>query len=157
MREVSEKLGCSVEEAEQHLKDARTAELNKMSEADRKTAEAVERERVAAEREAAATLREQRLRVREVLVGAGVRPERATRASEDIVVAADADDAAVLAAVEAYKLEVPEFFTSAAPTPPPPKTTPTSTPTSPPPPTGKPEEDRYAKGAERAKSHVPSV
>jgi hypothetical protein len=148
VREVSDRLGCTVEEAEQHLKDARNAELERMSEADRKVAEAELREKAAADREAAAVVRERRLRIREALVQADVRPERADMACSGVTVSDDADDEAVRAAVAEYKQQVPEFF-KAAGTPP---KTPPSTPASAPAPTGKPEEDRFAKGAERAKA-----
>src|SRR5690606_23599383 len=61
LREITERLGCTVEEAEQMLKDARDRENEQLTEAERKLKAAEAREAKAAEREAKAAEREHRL------------------------------------------------------------------------------------------------
>lgn len=153
LREVSEKLGCTVDEAEQILKDRQQADEARLSELEKREKATSAKEGSLAQREAAVVAAEHRNKVRDALVKAGIKGERLAFAHLDV--ASDADDAAVEAAVTAYKQSVPEWFSEqeSAPTAPPPTTgTPSGDPGKPPPPAGRPSEDAYNRGAERAKS-----
>jgi hypothetical protein len=159
-REITERLGCTVDEAEQLLKDAREREDEKLSEADKKLKEAEARDTAAATREAAAVARERKANIRDALGEATVRADRRDLAMDTLLtrIPVDADDAGITAAVTALKEATPEWFTT-TPDPNAPKTTPKATPTTDPPaqpkPTGTPEDDKFDAGAERAKTFRP--
>ena len=155
-KEVADRLGVSVEDAERIIKEHQDRESAALTEAERREREAEARERAAAEREAAAVRRERDARVRAALLSGDkpCRPERVDMAVPAITIADDADDTALSAAVDEYREKVPEFFTQVSQqqqqTPP---GTPSSTPGTPPP-TQQQNEDAYARGAERAKAMI---
>lgn len=109
-----------LEDAQTWVKDKRDAETAKLSEVERREKAAEEREAQAQAREAAAAAKALRADISAALVEAGA-PRQGVADLVDLVkVAADADEAAIKAAVEAKKTQFPSLFTDAAATPPPP-------------------------------------
>lgn len=157
-REITERLGCTVEEAEQMLKDARDADTARLSEVERKEKEAENAKQKAEEDSAKAQKVLRDSKIRDELLDAGVKRERLAVAARSVDVPEGADDSGIKAAVATYKGEVPEFFDASTdpPTDPPKPGDPPvpSPPSSPAPrtrPTGKPDESSYDRGVERAK------
>lgn len=151
LREISDKLGCTVEEAEQILHDRREADEARLSELEKRERALATKEQGIAAREAEVDKITHTNRVRNALLAAGIRPDRVEHVN--VNVPADADDNALQVAVAAYKGQVPEFFTSTPPPAPTPTTTPSGdpggTPRAPAPATS----DAFARGAERAKEY----
>jgi hypothetical protein len=158
LREVAERLGCTIEEAEQMLKDARDADASRLSELDKKERDLLAREAKAkADSEAAAkVLRDGQ--IRDALLDANVKRERLAHATRSIEIPDDADEKAIKEAVKAYAGEVPEWFDASANDPndqqqqQAPPGTPPSTPTPQRRPAGKPDEGAFDRGAARARA-----
>lgn len=121
----------SIEQAEAAIQAQRDAERAKMDEADRKAADAAQKEAAAVERERKAVAREQRAARREALADAGV---SRTDMNDAIALLAadgladDADDDAIVAAVDTLKARRAEMFGAAAPGGAAPRTVPSTTP-----------------------------
>lgn len=152
VREVTERLGCTVEEAEQILMDRRTQEESALSEVEKRERAATAREQKAAEAEATANSALRTAYVRDVLLDSGARRDRVNFILPSIVgnLPDDAGEAEVAVAVDSLKTDVPEMFDEGAPPKPKP---PPSDPGRGPKPPAKPEEDGFARGADRAKEH----
>lgn len=112
LREIAEKFGMSIEDAEQLIKAKREADTAQMSEAERKLAEADEKIRKAEERERAADERELQANVRDALRDAGVSKDVVQRAGRLLDVEVGADEAKIKDEVEALKKVMPELFKS---------------------------------------------
>lgn len=153
-KELAESLGVPLDQAKRIISDAKKAEDEKKSEADRLRDEAQAAKAAADAAKAEAAADRMAARIERALVQAKVRDDRLDKAVRLLDVPSDASVEDVVAAVEAFKNDTPEFFGGAnendepkggkgGPKPPPSD------------PQGKPKppksEDSFAKGLERAK------
>lgn len=139
-----------LEDAQTWVTDKRNAELAAMDEVQRREKVAEDREKAAAEREAAAAVKAQRADIRAALLDAGAPKELVGDLVDIIKVPAEADEAAIKAAVDAKKAAAPAFFAASTTPPPPPGTpAPSGLPGGTPPP-GTPPGDPLEAGKQRA-------
>lgn len=134
-------------DAEAWIKAKRDEETSRLSDDQKREAALIERETKAAAAEAAAARATMNARITAGLVTAGAPPANVADLVDLVKVAADADDAAITAAIEAKKTQFPALFiaTPAPPTPPAPPGLPGK-----PPPPGTPPGDPLAAGKQRA-------
>ncbi len=138
-RDIAAALGCTIEEAKVIIAE-RNAQLDATKTQEKKDLDAALKvSREATEKLAAAELRAHTAEVRSQLVAEGVSKEKLDRVVRLVDVAVDADQAAIIAAIEALKTDMPELFSATPPGTPPgsPPRPPHSDPGKPPP-TGPP-------------------
>lgn len=138
-----------LEDAQKWVDEKRAADLAAMDEVQRREKAAEDREKAANEREAAANAKAQRADIRAALLDAGAPKELVGDLVDIIKVPADADEAAIKAAVEAKKAAAPAFFAAAGTPPPANPPAPSGLPGGTPPP-GTPPADPLEAGKQRA-------
>lgn len=152
---MADALGVTLEEAKAIVERQKQAELAAMSDAERAKAEAETEKAAAVQANAEAQRILTGAKVTAALVASGVPAAKLELVGRMVVVAPDADDAAIQAAVDSIKTTMPEAFTPGATPPPGTPPVPSSTPPGSPPPPAV-DNDAMAKGAERAKTWQPN-
>ena len=137
-----------LEDVKKTLDGVATAELERMSEVERRELAATQREQAAAERESAANEVARQARLTGALLRAGA-PDASLDDARTLLstVPADADESAIVEAVGKLKERLPALFTGSAPPPPPGGGTFTGTPPRP-----QANGDAMQRGAERARA-----
>lgn len=119
-KDLADSLGMSVDDAKKLIADRKAEQEAAQSESEKAVNAAKERERLADEREAKAAAKERQTDAKAALLAAGIKlPEKAedrakklSRATSLLLAEAgdDADEAAIAAAAETLKAEMPELF-----------------------------------------------
>ena len=122
--QVEADLGMSVDDVKKMQEEAQAAADAKLSEVEKREKKALEAIAAAEEREKTALLKARDADALAELVNAGMDKSRAGRMVGTLGLAADADEAAITAAVEALKTEDPGLFAASTTAPPAPKSTP---------------------------------
>ena len=117
--ELAAALGCSIDEAKTIIAERKAAQDAEKTEAQRAREAADAEKASAAEEKRLAALDRKALRTERALLAAKVNDKRLEKAARLILaeLADDADEAAVTAAVEAFKKDTPEWFTPAGTAP----------------------------------------
>lgn len=111
MREVAERFGCSVDDAEKIVKDFRANEEKRKDDVTKATEAAAERERKAEQREADAVARERRASVREQLDDVPTKNrDRAVKLVLGELESSDYTDDEIKAAVKTLRDDMPALF-----------------------------------------------